>query len=233
MPETLLGVGLYSLSEAARLLHINAKTLRRWAEGYPFIIGGEAHASAPILRRDLSEVDGEPVLTFHDLLELYMVKLFRDAGVSLQTIRAASEKAAAMYHTDHPFAIKQFETDGRAIFATLQDHGVEGVPRPTLLQDLNLSQMVMDSIARPFFKKIEYQDFEPLRYWPNGRDRHIVLDPKRSFGKPIDARSGVSTAVLYAMARSGETVRSIADWYDVDVEAVEEAVAFEYSLKAA
>ena len=227
----LLDVGLYSLSETARLLHVNSKTLRRWAEGYPFVIKGKTHNSPPILNRDLPPLDGEAVLTFNDLLELHMVKIFRDAGVSLQTIRAAVEKAAGMYNTNHPFTIKQFETDGNSIFATLQSKGVEGVPHLTLLQDLNRSQMVMDSIARPFFKKVEYEKFEPRRYWPNGRDGHVVLDPRRSFGKPIDAKSGVSTAVLYAMARGGETVQNIADWYSVDVASVEEAVEFEHSLK--
>ena len=228
----LLNVGLYSVSEAARLVHMNTRTLRRWATGTA-TSQSDLNASVPILRRDLPELEGEPVLTFNDLLELYMVKLFRDAGVSLQTIRAAAERAAVLYATNHPFAIKQFETDGMSIFATLQEHGVEGVQRPVLLQDLNLTQMVMENIARKFFKKIEYQDFEPLRYWPNGRDNHVVLDPARSFGKPIDAKTGVATSVLYAMARGGRSAQNIADWYGVDVEAVEEAVNFEHSLKAA
>lgn len=233
MTETLLGVGLYSLPEAARLLHINSKTLQRWAAGYPFVVNGQRHTSTPVVKRDLLELDGEIMLSFNDLIELYMVKLFRDAGVSVQTIRAAAEKAAGIYQTNHPFAIKQFETDGKNIFATLQKQGVEGISPTTLLMDMKLSQMVMESIVRSFFKKIEYQEFEPLRYWPNGKERHIVLDPKRSFGKPIDVGSGVLTAVLYEMAKGGETVQNIANWYGLDVETVEEAVSFEYSLKAA
>ena len=229
----LLGVGLYTLPEAARLLYVSAQKLRRWAEGYPFVSGGERRTAEPIIRRDLQSLDGEPILTFDDLLELYMIKLFRDAGVSLQTIRAAAEQAARIYHNNHPFAIKPFETDGKRIFAALHEQGVAGVARPTLLQDLNLSQMVMDSIARPFFRKIEYHDFEPLRYWPNGLTGHIVLDPKRAFGKPIDARSGVPTAVLYEMARGGESAIGIARWYRVAIEAVEAAVTYEATLKAA
>ncbi|MCW3094832.1 MAG: hypothetical protein JWL77_450, partial [Chthonomonadaceae bacterium] len=142
--QTLLGIGLYTLSEAARILQVSPQKLRRWAEGYPFVSNGERRTTEPIIRRDLHALDGEPVLTFHDLLELYMIKLFRDAGVSLQTIRAATEQAATLYHTNHPFAIKRFETDGKRIFATLQEQGVEGIAAPTLLQDLNLSQMVMD-----------------------------------------------------------------------------------------
>lgn len=38
---------------------------------------------------------------------------------------------------------------------------------------------------------------------------------------------------LYAVARGGETLQGGADWYEIEVEAVESAVAFEHSLKAA
>jgi len=233
MTQPLLGVGLYTLPETARLLYVSRQKLRRWADGCPFVSGGEQRRAEPIIRRDLQALEGEPVLTFNDLLELYMIKLFREAGVSLQTIRAAAEAATQLYRTSHPFAIKQFETDGKHIFAALQEQGVEGVARPVLLQDLRMSQMVMDSLARPFFRKIEYQEFQPLRYWPNGTEGHIVPDPRRAFGKPIDARSGVPTAALYEMARGGETVQSIADWYSVDCETVEEAITYEMTLKAA
>ncbi len=233
MTHPLLGVGLYTLPETARLLHVSGQKLRRWADGYPFVSSGERRRAEPIIRRDLNALGGEPILTFNDLLELNMIKLFREASVSLQTIRAAAEAATKLYHTSHPFAIKQFETDGKRIFAALQEQGVEGVARPVLIQDLRMGQMVMDSLARPFFRKIEYRELQPLRYWPNGTDGYIVLDPERSFGKPIAARSGVPTAALYEMARGGETVQSIADWYRVDCEAVEEAISYEMTLKAA
>ena len=100
-----------------------------------------------------------------------------------------------------------------------------------MIADLTLSQMVISSIARPFFRRIEFQDSEPIRYWPMDRNGRVVLDPQRAFGKPIDARSGVPTAALYAMARSGETLQSVADWYEIEVEAVEAAVNFEHSGK--
>lgn len=229
----LLGIGLYTMTEAARLLRVDPRTLQWWAEGYSPVSQAGRRASEPVIQRDLVALEGEPLLTFTDLLELHMVALFRRENVSLQTIRAAADKAAQLFNTRHPFVVKQFETDGRHIFATLEDEGIAGRTQQQMITDLNLSQMVISSIARLFFLNIEYQDFEPIRYWPMGRDGRVVLDPQRSFGKPIDARSGVPTAALYTMARSGESLQSVADWYEIEVEAVEAAVNFEHSLKAA
>ena len=228
---SLLGIGLYTVIEAARLLRIDVRKLRRWTEeGLP---AHDKPMSTPIVRRDLTSLEAEPLLTFTDLLELHMIALFRSEGVSLQTVRAAANKARDLLDTNHPFVVQRFETDGRHIFATLAEEGVRGVTGQKMLADLNLSQMVIGSIARPFFRNLEYVGDEPMRYWPMSREGRVILDPQRSFGKPIVARSGVPTDALYAMARGGETLQGVADWYEIEVEAVEAAVAFEHSLKAA
>lgn len=224
MAQTLLGVGLYTLPEAARLLRIKTQTVRRWADGYIFTKEAGRQNASPVFSRDLRNRFDRTIITFDDLLELYMIKLFRGEGVSLQTIRAAAVNASKLFNSNHPFAIKQFETDGKNVFATLDGIGV---------QELNRSQMVLDTYARPFFKKIEFDNLEPLRYWPNGKSGHIVLDRQRSFGKPIDAKSGIPTSVLAGMARAGETEKNIANWYEVSVEAVRESIAYEVTLKAA
>ena len=224
MTQTLLGVGLYTLPEAARLLHVKTQTLRRWADGYIFTKEDGSRNSNPVFSRDLRDRFDRTIITFDDLLELYMIKQFRGEGVSLQTIRAAAANASKFFESSHPFAMKQFETDGKRIFATLEGIGI---------QELNRSQMVIETYARPFFRKIEFENFEPLRYWPNGKSGHIVLDRQRSFGKPIDVKSGVPTYVLAGMARAGETEKNIASWYEVSIEAVRESIAYEATLKAA
>ncbi len=230
---SLLGIGLYTVGEAAALLRVDPRKLRRWTEEP--VSGSQLNrtTTSPLLARDLVLLEGEPLLTFADLLELHMIALFRSEGVSLQTIRAAADKAKRLFDTNHPFIVKQFETDGRHVFVTLLEEGVEGLTEQQMLADLNLSQMIIGSIARSFFRNLEFATDEPIRYWPMSREGRIVLDPERSFGKPIEARSGIPTAALYAMARGGETLQGVADWYEIEVEAVEAAVAFEHSLKAA
>ena len=60
----------------------------------------------------------------------------------------------------------------------------------------------------------------------------MVLDPARSFGEPIDAASGVSTAALYQLYTAGETIDRIAHWYQVTPESVGSAIEYEQSLPA-
>ena len=233
MPESLLGVGLYTIPQAARLLRLSSQKLRRWADGYLFLSDGARRRSEPLIHRDLQEREDEVILTFQDLLELHMVRFFRSEGVSIQTIRKAAEQATLLYKTTHPFTVKGFETDGKSIFATLEEQGVEGISKAELLQDLIRSQMVMESIARPFFRQIEFEEMEPSRWFPNGKGGGIVIDPQRSFGKPIEKVSGIPTETLYNMARGGEKIENIAHWYKIDVETVHEAVRYENSLLAA
>jgi uncharacterized protein (DUF433 family) len=63
----------------------------------------------------------------------------------------------------------------------------------------------------------------------------VVLDPERSFGKPIDAEAGVPTRALCdaALAGGGQSPAVVAEWFGVPLEAVQAAVAFEGSLLAA
>ena len=93
--------------------------------------------------------------------------------------------------------------------------------------------MVIEDVARPFFRQLEYDGEAVMRLRPLGPGTRVVLDPERSFGKPIDDPSGVPTLVLYQMARSGEPKESVARWYNVDPEAVSAAIEFESSLEKA
>lgn len=230
---SLLGKGLYTIPEAARILQMRAETVRCWVKGYSFGREGHRRYSPPLIQLPTSSGVSELFLTFQNLIELLFIRLFHREGVSLYTIRAAASEAQRDFESNHPFAVKQFDTDGKDIFATLEFKDVEGIPKSKVLKDLKLSQMVIDEIARPYFKNLEYSSLGVIRYYPLGSDKSIVLDPKRSFGKPIDEASGVSTYVLYQMARTGEAPRDIAKWYGVSEEAVSNAIEYESFLKAA
>jgi uncharacterized protein (DUF433 family) len=225
-----VGVGLYSYPEAARIIGISPAKLRRWAGQYRRKASGADYLSKPVISRYFQ--DGQHVLTFLELVELLFVKLFRDEGVSMAVIREAAEEAVRRFDTPYPFAVKRFDTDGERIFATLQEEARD--ERATL--ELGRGQIVFDTVARPFFRKLEYRDGgDALRYWPMNRDGKVVLDPERSFGQPIDAQTGVPTRALYdaVLAGDGQSPEVVAQWFGVPVDAVQAAVNFEQSLLAA
>ena len=75
-PQTeFVGVGLYTISEAAKLLRSSPRTIRRWVEGYDYQRNGEKAHSAPLWRPDLSIDDGVE-LSFRDLIELRFINAF-------------------------------------------------------------------------------------------------------------------------------------------------------------
>jgi hypothetical protein len=162
-------------------------------------------------------------------MELLFIKMFRDEGVSAQAIRKASQAAAKKFKTDYPFAVQRFDTDGKTIFATL----VSQSTGKKLVEDLKLGQFVFEKVLKPFFRKLDYGNFEVERYWPMEKDGRIVLDPARKFGQPIDFDTGIPTRTLYnaVIAGGGQEVKAVANWFGVPVAAVNAAVAFERSIQ--
>jgi hypothetical protein len=225
----LLGVGLYTNAEAARILHSADHKVRRWVEGYYRygLADGRRH-HAGVVSAELRKVGGHRLLTFVNLMELHLIKLFRDEGVRMTTIRKAAEMAGRRFGTDHPFALRRFDTDGRDIFVTLGADGSGG----EYVQDAVTAQHVFDSMVRPFFLKVDDQQDEILRFWPLGRDSRVVLDPHRSFGQPIDAPTGVPTVVLFEALEVEGDPDHVARLYRVAVEAVLCAADFERGLAA-
>jgi len=213
-----VGVGLYSLSDAARILNAPPSTLRYWIK-----------PDSGFIHRHFDP--SEKTLTFNELMELHFVKLFTEEGVSVQTIRKAAEAAAKKYRTTYPFSVKRFDTDGKTVFATLVDDETDEVR----IEDLRRGQYVFEHILRPFFRKLDYDtSIEPSRFWPMEKAGRIVLDPTRKFGKPIDADTGIPTRTLYdaVKAARGRSTASVADWFGIPVAAVDAAVEFERSIAA-
>ncbi len=231
----LVGVGLYTVSNAARLLQMPSRKIRRWVQGYVYRYAGAKRDSDPVFARALTELEGVLLLSFVDLIELKFVEMFRSEGVLMSVIRAAAREGARLFGTDHPFAVRGFKTDGRAIFATLQDADAEeiGIRAEELVQELHRGQYVFAHMVTPFFRKLEWEAEELRRYWPMGKDYRVVIDPQIAFGQPVDAFTGVPTNALFIAVEGGAAVEDVGSWYDVPRDAVTHAVEYEASLRQA
>lgn len=214
----LVGVGFYTLPQAARLLGLHTNRVRRWL--------GKEPSTEAVVERD-SSIEG--TITFRELTELMFIREFRAKGVSMPAIRKAAVAASKKFRSRHPFAVKRFDTDGKTIFATLQRKESD----QTIVEDLAKGQFVFEQIIKPFFRKLEYGKRDVARYWPLEPKGGVVLDPERRFGQPIDAESGIPTATLAnaVQADKSHNVASVARWFDVSKEAVQAAVSFEKSLR--
>lgn len=227
MISDLVGLGLYSIKEASILTGISTRNIDRWLYGYKSGVS----VQEPLWKSKV-QIDDTKALSFHDLLEIRFVDAFRKYGVSLQAIRMASKNARELYEGKYPFTCKHFQTDGKDIFAKvyeeIEEQNIENRER---LMDLAKKQYVFKEVISPsLYAGIEFDQNVAVKWYPNSRRKSVVLDPNRSFGKPIVESCGIPTSVLYESYCVEQKESIVADIFDVPLKVVHDAIAFEQSM---
>ena len=223
----LIGIGLYTVPEAARLTNIAVPRIRRWLGGYRYRDGDREHTSAPLWQPEVPKFGSKLELSFRDLMELRFVHLFLERGLSLHAIRRAIEKAVAIFGIERPLSTQCFRTDGRTIFLEV----AREMDEPALL-DLKRDQYLFHRMVAPSFKDIDFERGLPARWWPTSERKGIVLDPKRAFGKPILADYGIPVAALADTYEVRCSFKLVGLDFGVPEKAAREAVAFQERLAA-
>ena len=83
----------------------------------------------------------------------------------------------------------------------------------------------------PSLHDFEFDGDLVARWFPLGRPS-IVLDPQRSFGRPVLATGGVPTEVIANAAIVEGSAEQAAVLYEVPTAAVRDAILFEQKLAA-
>ena len=238
-PEELdaLGRGAYSAVEGLRLLNFNRlgarvaqpisrNTVSRWLRGYHHGENGSRY-SAALWRPDYVNNDDQIELSFRDLIELRFVKSFRDLGLGLPFIRECYRRAVEELNDDRPFSTRKFRSDGKTIFLEITEKDHEGK-----MIDLKKRQQVFKSFIEPSLRDLEFDASTVARWYPLGiTKKAVVVDPARSFGRPI-VRSGVPTAVLAEAVNIEKSADIVASLYDVSKVEIRAALDFERRLAA-
>ena len=115
----MIGEGAYSLRDAAQIIRVPYQRLRRWAVGYWYSVADEEHFSRAVVAGETDELE-ERILSFVELMELFVVDFFRREGVSMPVIRIARRRAQQLFETDYPFANESLQTDGRWIYGDVE-----------------------------------------------------------------------------------------------------------------
>jgi hypothetical protein len=217
---SLLGLGLYSPTEAEVLTGIPAGKIRRWLCGHS--IGGKDYPA--LWHSQLEKFDIEQLyLSFLDLVQLRVADAFITQGLSPQKVRRAIELGSEIVASHYPFANARFRTDGKTLILHVLDKDDE-----KLIDLFKNGQYLMQKVIEPSLKNLEFDhDDVATRWWPLGRAKGIVIDPKRQFGQPIDDATGVPTSVLAQAAVTEGSPAIAAKRFMVPVASVHRAVAFE------
>lgn len=226
---TYVGRGVYSVAEAARLVHLEESRVRRWVGGYWYTLRGVRHWSPPLLGSVDEERREATSLSFADLIEVLYLEHFSDCGVPTRDLRRVAEIARTEIQTRHPFGSHRFRTDGRWILKHLE----------TTRGGTSLLNLITDQLEpEPFLRRMLRGDLDldgsqlVERWWPLTKRRDVVVDPLRRFGAPISASAGIPTDILFRTFRAERSYLRTAQWYGVSDRAVRDAVAFEKKLAA-
>jgi uncharacterized protein (DUF433 family) len=228
---TLLGTGIYPLHQAARLVGVEPRAVRRWLKGYHRKYKGERVRSEPLWHTQLEGEDlPDDVIGFRDLLELRMVAAFVRHGVDLKVIRATVDAASQNFGASYPLTNQRFLTDGKRIFLD----AIEQATGEARMIDVLKKQFVFADIIKPsLYAGIEYGDDGALRWYPNPRRKVIVLDPGLQFGTPVIAEVGIPTDTIHASYLAEDSdAAMVARVFDIAPKLVMAAVAFEERLVA-
>lgn len=215
------------MPEAARLTRVSVGKIRRWLKGYNFRSGERIRHSDAVWQGELRSVENKLALSFRDLLELRFVDAFICAGVGWRTMRRAHAKAQRELQTTHPFCSNRIFTDGRSILLRQGEQDSDQI-----LIDLATDQAEFSRIVEPFRKELEFSGSDII-WWPLGKERQIVVDPRRNFGQPTVARSGVPAETLARSVKANASQKIVAHWYEVQPDEVRDAVEFARSLARA
>lgn len=230
MDRSLFGIGIYSVPEASRLTKVSATAIRQWLWGHRYAAKGQVRTAPPLWHPELPEIEHSKVLGFRDLVELQFIRTFREYGVSLQTIRKALAHAVRELEASYPFSSLRFKSDGRNILAEV----VEDPEDRRRIFDVITGQYLLEIVFDRLYEGLEYSKIEGLvRWWPLGKNRQVVVDPRRDFGQPITVREGVPTSILARACKMEGSVVAVAKWFEVDPAAVEDALELERYLSAA
>lgn len=216
-----LGRGIYGYAECSKLLGISPQKVRAWFRGWH---GG----ASSLLQSDYAGMFLDSSISFLDFVDAAVaVTLKEKHGVSNHIIRRLRKRLELDWKTLHPFAREEFFTDesGRRVFCTLAEADGES----SLIEILK-NQYAIPQVLLPFLKRVEYNaETKHAQVFPViGK---VVLDPRRKCGKPIVSGTGMPTAILYQCYLATDCAETVADWYDVSPQDVEEAIGYERDFK--
>jgi uncharacterized protein (DUF433 family) len=223
----LIGRGVYTVPDAARLAGVQQARIRRWLTGNTRSYKGEVVTDPPLWSPILADIDGSLHLTFRDLIELRFVDLFRQQKISMPYLRKVVQSAQKLVGDSHPFSTSRFKTDGKRLYLELLHETAE----PELVEVLN-GQHAFHSIISVGLRDLEFSHGVATRWFPAAGRGEVVVDPQRAFGQPILEESGVPTATLKMLAAAGRTSKDISQDFEVSEKSVKAALAFENKLAA-
>ncbi|MBK9261051.1 MAG: DUF433 domain-containing protein [Polyangiaceae bacterium] len=216
---------IYTVPDAAHYLRIPPSTLKSWVVGRPYRTKSGVRHAEPLIRTPGA---GSPrLLSFFNVVEAHILSALRRVHqVPMENVRRAIAQVEEDLGSKHPLIDARFKTDGVNLFVEHCDH----------LMDQN-GQFAIRKAIEAHLERIEWEPgmhglavrLYPFIIEPHQPDERktILIDPRRAFGRPVLAGTGIQTAVIASRHRAGESIHELAQDYNLPVDKVEDAIRCE------
>jgi uncharacterized protein (DUF433 family) len=215
----------YTTSEAAHYLCIPKATVNAWVKGTTYTVRGAQKR----FHRVIELPDESPnLMSFYNLAEAHVLRALRtDYMISLPVIRKALDFIRKEFGWERPLIQEQFRTNGVTLF----------VERLGKLIDATQPKQSLLPILKEHLDRIEWENEFAARLFPFTRlvegtaaPRAIVIDPTRSFGRPLLDRLGVTTNVIAERYKAGDSIAKLVEEYGGPEADIEEAIRCELHI---
>jgi uncharacterized protein (DUF433 family) len=141
-------------------------------------------------------LNGEHAISFLNLIDAKIARLFRTKGFQPSVIRPAYQVLGREMNTRHPFAHASLATDGRAIIQRTADDAGSDEWIDAISKQRWFTQM------SGCLSNIEYGADRMAARWNIAQG--VQIDPSLSLGKPVIRQTGVATYVIAAQYRAND-----------------------------
>ena len=215
---------MYGEAEAARLLRVSQSTLHYWLEGGT----RRGKVYKPILR---AEPRGSRIVTWAEFIEARLLKQYRrDLKVPMPELRAFIELLRLRTGVPYPLAHhRPFVGDRQLVLQAQEDVGLAA--DFCLVAEVR-GQTILTPASSDFVQKVVWRDELAAAWRPHDDPRSPVrVDPNQRFGRP--AVAGIRTEVLWEQSEGGEYLDETADAFEISLDQLRWAIAYENALRAA
>jgi uncharacterized protein (DUF433 family) len=204
-----LGKGGYSVSEVAWLLGIPRDRVARYLKKYWDAVEEEGVSW---------RVGKGKAVNFYVLVEFRVVDALLEAGFSVQKIIKNRLQLKEDLKTPYPFANTKVLHDGKSLYAKL-DAG-------TIKVD-GKKQLIIEKLIESYLQKLDFDTNDiATKYWPNGKDTPIVVDPNHQFGMPIIYETNIKADLVFDLYQHGDDIPFIASIYNIDPKDIAKVIQY-------
>lgn len=214
-PPQLLGIGLYTPSQAALYARVSTPLMTRWLWG--------TKSAEAVVRPQLGQ-EQDRTVTFLDFVQAMAIRSIRiEHRVSLQKIREAVDRASLDYGVEYVFARKHktFLFGGDVIIKLNDDEYVQ-------VTGTHAHNHMITEVVELYMRDLTFDasglasSFEAY----NWKDLTVTMDPARRFGEPLIQSCGYSAQSLWEAARSEGSCAAASEAYGVRPDEVELACRY-------